>query len=88
MAPEARALAKLAGAAQRAYPGVADLYRMHTDEALSIELRRGIVAVVEALDLLRFHIREATLNDIIRPPQRVPIGRVKRLVAGKRAKKR
>jgi hypothetical protein len=62
---EARSLAKLAGAAQRAYPAVADLYRMHTDDALPIEIRRGIVAVIEALDLLRFHIREATLGNIV-----------------------
>jgi hypothetical protein len=81
---DARALAKLAGAAQRAYPGVAGLYRMHTDESLPIELRRGIVAVIEALDLLRFHIREATLNDVIRGPRRVP---VKRVVVKKRAKR-
>jgi hypothetical protein len=61
-------LAKIAGAAQRAYPGVMELYRVTmANDALPIEIRRNAVAVIEAMDLLRFHIREATLDVIVKP---------------------
>lgn len=64
-----RALAKLAGAAQRAYQPCADIYRVTSqDETLPVEIRRDAVAVIEALDLLRFHIREATLGVVVRGP--------------------
>jgi hypothetical protein len=78
---EAVTLAKLAGAAQRAYAPATDVYRIGQDASLPIEIRRDVVAVIEAPDLLRFHIREQTLAGVVsgeRPARRAPKRKAKR----------
>jgi hypothetical protein len=58
---------------------MADLFReAHDNEALPIEIRRCVVQAIEALDLARYHIRQATLATIIdKPPTKWP-GPIKR----------
>jgi hypothetical protein len=67
---QTRTLAKACGAAQRVYSDVASLARL--TEALPLEIARQGVAVLEQLDLLRFHLREHTLRHIIEPPGKPP----------------
>lgn len=65
IAPADRALAKAAGIASRIAPALHDLMAI---EGLPLAVRRQVVAVVEETDLLRFHLREATLAAAIGPP--------------------
>ena len=64
---EGRALAKLAGSAQRIAPQVAALAKVA--QPLPIDIRRSVAAVQEELDLLRYLIRHATLQAAIDGPR-------------------
>jgi hypothetical protein len=77
---DARALARAAGAAQRAYGPVTLMVAASAVCGGTIALHG--TAVIEALDLLRFYIREETLRGIIEPPMKWP-GPIKRAVKRK-----
>ena len=70
---DARALAKTAGAAQRAYGPVTQLVHAAEDATLPVNIRRQANAVIEELDLLRHLIREATLQNVIEPSVAAPV---------------
>jgi len=89
---ERRALAKAAGLASRLSGDVHKL--MACTSLLSLTIARQGVAVMEELDLLRFHLREATLRAAIGepgalietrelPPQDSPQAPAKRADAGR-----
>jgi hypothetical protein len=67
MTPE-RALAKAAGAAQRAAPSVAGLLAL--TPSLPLPIARQAVRVIEDLDLLRHYLREETLRHVVEPARK------------------
>lgn len=80
-----RALAKAAGAAQRAYAPAVQL--MAATQLVGGTIAAHGVAVVEALDLLRFYLREMTLRNIIEPAPQTRLQRPKRPAASVTARK-
>ena len=62
----ARALAKAAGAAQRAAPHLAPL--LGVLDQLPIKIARQAVRAIEELDLLRHLLREEVLQNVVAPP--------------------
>lgn len=66
MPPENRALAKAAGIASRMAEDARALVAQTS--ILSLTIARQGVAVMEELDLIRFHLREATLRVAIGEP--------------------
>jgi hypothetical protein len=67
---EPRALALMAGAAQRLADGMSTLQRLAETGDAELMICRQAIAVVEEYDLLRFYLREATLRGVIEPPAR------------------
>jgi hypothetical protein len=69
---ESRTLAKLAATAQRMAEGMNALQHTVNNGPCSGTVARQAIAVVEEFDLLRFHIREATLRRAILPAEPEP----------------
>ena len=63
---EARALAKVCGAAQRAYPLLVEVARLCAHITPQIAIAGN--AVLEEIDLLRHFLREQTLRGVIEAP--------------------